>query len=82
MAVAAGGFINGGNVSGGDCGGVGGDGFGGWQVMAVVGIVVCRTTMAMCSVHNNQPEGGRVAKIPVAEAKLQATTSRRGKRMR
>ncbi len=48
----------------------------------LVGIVVCHTTTAMRGVHNNQPEEGRAAKIPATEVKLQATTSRRNKRMR
>jgi hypothetical protein len=39
-AVAAGGFVGNGRISGVDCGGVGGEGFGGWRVVAVVGLAV------------------------------------------
>jgi hypothetical protein len=45
----------------------------------VIGIIVCRATLA---IHNNQPIEGCVAKMPVTEAKQQATTSRRDKRKR
>ncbi len=82
VAAAVGGFPGGGNISGGDCGGVGDGGFSRWRVVVVVGVVVCRTTTAMRNVHNNQLEEGCAAKIPVTEAKLQATTSRRDEKMR
>jgi hypothetical protein len=80
--VATGCFVGSGSISGGNRGGVGGGGFDGGQVVVVVGIVLCRTTTAMCGVHNNQPEEGHMAKIPATEAKLQETTSQRNKRMR
>jgi hypothetical protein len=38
--------------------------------------------MAMRGKHNNQPKEGCAAKMPATEAKQQATTSRRDKRMR
>ncbi len=51
-------------------------------MVAVVGVVICRTPMTMHGIHNNQQEEERAAKIPATEAKLQATTSRRNKRIR
>ncbi len=81
-AVAAGGFVGGGSISGRDCGGVGGGGFGRWQIVAGVGVVLCRTTTTMHGIHYNQPEEGLAAKIPVTDAKLQATSSRCDKRIR
>ncbi len=49
---------------------------------AIQGIVICRSTTAMCGEHLNQPNEGRTAKVPATEAKQQATTSRCNKRMR
>ncbi len=81
-AAAASGLVSSSSISGSNCRGVGGGGLGRWQVVVVVGIIVCRTTTALCGLHNNQPEEGHAAKIPVTEAKLQATTSPCDKRMR
>jgi hypothetical protein len=80
-AAVAGSIVVGGSVSSGDHGGVGDGGFGRWRVVAVFGVVICRTTTAMGCVHNNQPEEGCAAKISATEGKLQATTSRRNERM-
>ncbi len=82
MVAVDGGFVGGGSISGGDHGGVGGGGFGRWQVVAMVGVVVCPTTTAMCGKHNNQPKEGRSAMMAATEAKKQATTSQRDKRLR
>jgi hypothetical protein len=49
---------------------------------AIRGIVICHTTMAMRGKHNNQPKEEPTVKMPVTEAKQQATTSRHNKRMR
>jgi hypothetical protein len=81
-AAVVSGFVSSISVSGGDCGGIGGGGFGRWRVVAVVGVVVCRTTTAMRGIHNNQPKEGCVAKMPATEVKQHSTTSWRNKRMR
>ncbi len=80
--VVAGGFVGGGSISGSNCGGIGGGGLGGWHVVAVVSVVVCHTTTAMCGIHSNQPKEGRTAKMPSTNATQQALTSQHDKRMR
>jgi hypothetical protein len=50
--------------------------------LAIRGVVICRSTTALRSEHNNQPKEGHAAKMPVTEAKQQATTSRRDERTR
>jgi hypothetical protein len=77
--MAASSFVSGGNISNSNCVGNGGSSFGGWQVVAVDGVVVCRTTTAMRGVHNNQPKERCVEKMPATEAKQQATTRVRQK---
>jgi hypothetical protein len=82
MVAAAGGFVGSGSISGGNCGGIGGSGFGRLWVVAVVGVVIRPTTTAMHSIHNNQLKEGHAAKMPVTEAKQQATIGRSNERMR
>ena len=50
--------------------------------LAIQGVVICRSTTAMRGEHINQPNEGRAAKVPAAEAKQQATTSQCNKRTR
>jgi hypothetical protein len=49
---------------------------------AIHSVVICCSTMAMHGGHNNQQKEGLTEKMPVTEAKQQATTSWRDKRTR
>jgi hypothetical protein len=51
-----------------------------YATLAIRCNVICRTTTAVHSKHNNQPKEGHAAKMPVTEAKHQATTSWHDKR--
>ncbi len=54
----------------------------GRATLAIRGVVICRSTMAMRGGHNKQPKETRAAKMPATEAKQEATTSRRDDRTR
>jgi hypothetical protein len=49
---------------------------------AIQCVVICHSTTAMRGEHINQPNEGRAAKVPVTEAKQQATTSQCNERTR
>jgi hypothetical protein len=74
-AAVVGGFVGGGSVSSSNHGGIDGSGFSGWWVVAVVGVVICRTIRTMRGKHDKQPKEGCGAKMPEREAKQQATMS-------